>query len=643
MRTVRRLYFYLVTLISLELVIWGTVSLAQTLINAPIGGTANILASGLSLILVGIPIFLLHGAVVQRDAHRDPEERANRPRAVFFYAVRLVTLIPVVQSLIALAVRLAAGLLQIPAASPMFGVDQTLVDHIIIIVVNAVAWIYFDRLLRQEEKIFPVASPLGEVRRLYRYLWMVYTLVLVVAGAIEILWYILNLPAISPVRSYINASLVNGLGLALVGTPLWARSWTGIQRSLAVPGESPSLLRRVILFLLTLIPAVIVVIAGVDFASGLLRMALGDWPTLAAFLSLHRPAIAALLTIGTVWAFFHQSLRLEWESEPEEQARLGLRRLYFTGLALLGNASTFIGAWLLLSFLVDFLVGTILFAAGLRSQLSGALGAVIIGSPLWLSTWRHLQLESQRKDKTGDYARHSVLRRSYFYLVIFLSVVGVMYNAGSVLYRLFNAALGNPIPNLGNTVAHSLVQLALTVVWLSYHLHALRQDGRLARQALAGQRADFAVVVLQADESPFYAELVSSLQALVPDIPVTFFKLSTGNPPAELAGAQALILPTALAAGPSPELAAWLQNFGGKKCLVPLKMDGWYLLSTPERPARELARETAQAVRHLSEGEPVRAAPPSNPWVIAGYVFGGLFALELLLVVFVLLMSFISR
>ena len=95
MRNVRRLYFYLVTFISLEMVIWGAVSLAQTVLNAPVTGIANNLASGLSLVLVGMPIFLLHGAVVQRDARRDPEERANRLRAIFFFGVRLATRSPV--------------------------------------------------------------------------------------------------------------------------------------------------------------------------------------------------------------------------------------------------------------------------------------------------------------------------------------------------------------------------------------------------------------------------------------------------------------------------------------------------------------------------------------------------------------------
>ncbi len=47
MRTVRRLYFYLIALISLEVIEWGGINLARTLFEVqPLGGV-NLLAGGL--------------------------------------------------------------------------------------------------------------------------------------------------------------------------------------------------------------------------------------------------------------------------------------------------------------------------------------------------------------------------------------------------------------------------------------------------------------------------------------------------------------------------------------------------------------------------------------------------------------------
>ena len=59
MRTIRRLYFYAVALISLEVVIWGLIGLLRSIFSSRLVSTANVLAQALALVLVGLPIFLL--------------------------------------------------------------------------------------------------------------------------------------------------------------------------------------------------------------------------------------------------------------------------------------------------------------------------------------------------------------------------------------------------------------------------------------------------------------------------------------------------------------------------------------------------------------------------------------------------------
>ena len=67
MRTVRRLYFYLVTFISLEAMLWGH-DPAGAHIHRVFPGQVgtNLLARGLSLVLVGLPVFWLHWSKVQK-------------------------------------------------------------------------------------------------------------------------------------------------------------------------------------------------------------------------------------------------------------------------------------------------------------------------------------------------------------------------------------------------------------------------------------------------------------------------------------------------------------------------------------------------------------------------------------------------
>ena len=74
MRTIRRLYVYLTAFISLEVVVWGVIGLVRSMVAGKlIGSGASQLASALSLIAVGVPVFLLHWWLAQRTISDDEE------------------------------------------------------------------------------------------------------------------------------------------------------------------------------------------------------------------------------------------------------------------------------------------------------------------------------------------------------------------------------------------------------------------------------------------------------------------------------------------------------------------------------------------------------------------------------------------
>src|SRR4030095_5267416 len=60
MKSIRRLYFYLVAFISIEVVVWGLIGLLRSIVDETVSGGAEALAQALALILVGVPIFLIH-------------------------------------------------------------------------------------------------------------------------------------------------------------------------------------------------------------------------------------------------------------------------------------------------------------------------------------------------------------------------------------------------------------------------------------------------------------------------------------------------------------------------------------------------------------------------------------------------------
>src|SRR3990170_3238847 len=127
MKIVRRLYFYAVAFISLEVVLWGLISLLRSIFNPKlVTDSAQTLAQALALILVGVPIFLVHWLWAQRASAREEEEKTASLRAIFLYGALLATLIPAVQNALALVDRLFLRAAKLSVARAMIGGSQTL-------------------------------------------------------------------------------------------------------------------------------------------------------------------------------------------------------------------------------------------------------------------------------------------------------------------------------------------------------------------------------------------------------------------------------------------------------------------------------------------------------------------------------------
>ena len=129
MKTIQRLYIYAVALVSLEVVIWGLIGLARSAFAGDeIGGDVTRLASALALIFVGIPVFLLHWWLAQKNARGDEDDRTSYVRAIFLYGALLFTLVPITQNILAIINRMFFSAIDLSGNRAMFGYDQTLSD-----------------------------------------------------------------------------------------------------------------------------------------------------------------------------------------------------------------------------------------------------------------------------------------------------------------------------------------------------------------------------------------------------------------------------------------------------------------------------------------------------------------------------------
>jgi hypothetical protein len=642
MSTVRRLYFYVLSLISVEVVIWGVIGLLRTIFNMGLIGVSSMLATSLSLVLVGVPIFWLHWRTVQRDALMDSVERSSRVRAVFLYTVLGGQIGPIIFAILALLVRGLVVLLGQPASRAWFGGDQNPVDNILAVLVNAVALFFFWRIAQADWRADSPDNFLPEARRLYRYIWVVTGLVITIGGVYNLIRYVVDIPGQNPEQTV--PMLAGGIAFLLVGTPLWGVYWWVVQESLHSPSERRSLLRLIVLYVISLAGVVGVLTTTGAVINSLLRWILGEQRTVQEFFQGNASQIAAAIPLAVMWAYYGRILTREVAALPDQPLRSALRRLYFYILSLLGLGVTFAGLYNLVETLVRLLFANAVTLGSFSSTLSGALSALLVGMPLWLVTWRSMQTEAARRDDLGDHARRSVLRKSYLYLVLFLLVVGGMGFSGQFLFTLLNALLSQQMPaDLGESLTKIILWLVVDLMFLVYHWRSLRGDNQLAQQTLGDLHAVYPTLVVSEPGQTFAEWFLEDLRRIAPRLPVAVHSVDQGAPDETMLGAKAVLLPVGVVLAPSQSMKLWLDEYHGHKLLVPLEKEGYLWLGQGNKTPQELARESARTIRQLAEGESLRQSLPNSPWAIAGYILGGLLGLQLVIGLLSIMISALFR
>ena len=637
MKTIRRLYFYLVALISLEVVLWGLINLLRTMFASGLTFPgADTLAQALALIFVGLPIFAVHWLWAQRASSKDPEEHAATLRALFLYAVLLMTLIPVVQNLLALINRSLVVSAGIESYRAVIGGTQTWVDNLIAILLNLVAAAYFFNILRGNWATLAEQENFANVRRLYRYIWVLYALLMTVFGAQQDIRFLFYLPA-AALGAQGREMCINGLALMLVGTPVWVYTWNLCQSALAEPIERGSTLRLTVLYLLALAGVIVVLsTAGILLNEILLRL-FGAEIAWRELLSQIGAPISVGVPLAVVWAYYGAWLGREIDSVSDETRRAALRRVYLYILALIGVVATFIGLTLLLSFIISILTSNALWGEALRPRLSGAIATLLAGLPLWLAAWRPMQAEALDPGNMGDHARRSLVRRSYLYLAIFTTVIGGMASAIFLVYTLLFGFLDHRSASFLTEVFNGLQLLSLFAAFLIYHLTALRQDGGRAAEALASRQAGFAVLIFENLGSNFAAPVADAIKRASGSIPVAIQAVEQGVPEGASV-VQAVVLPASLALDPPEALRLWLKDYTGSKLVVPANLPGWYWLGGAQKNDPGV---TAQIIRQMAEGQEIHTSSGTPAWQVVVYVFAALFGLELLGLLFSLGISLI--
>lgn len=624
MKTIRRLYVYLVTLISLEVVVWALINLARSIFETGISLSTETLAGGLAFILVGLPVFFFHWWLAQRDAQRDEDERSSGVRAFFLYAAWTVLAVPVVQSVLSILLRNLASVLDVSGSGLAFGYEQNLSDNLIAMLVNIVLAVYFQRVITQDWQTEETGS-LALMRRINRYFWMLYSFGLMYSGIILLLLFITE-----DVIGGVSAALVNGLSFALVGAVIWFYVWRIIQRSLSDTVEKFSRLRLTIFYALSLLGALATLVPAAFILSVFLNGLFGASEVWGNFITENSIAIAFLIPSATFWFYFRRILWQDIEAAPQLSERAAQRRVYYYVLSLAGLAATFVGLYELATWAIEmFVPPREMWEPFPRQQLANILAALAVGLPVWLLDWRAVQAELLPGDEQSDHASRSILRRGYLYLILLVGVIGTMISAGIMLFELIQVALGNGDEYSTQVILELAALLVLFVIFSFYHWRFLRSDGQRISQALAKKHAAFPVVVFETGDDQFSAGVRRALEEVAPSMPVLVQQM--GEPFAEeIEAAAVAVLPSPVLTDPTEQMREWLAQFSGTRLVLPIEDQNWLWAGITELSAKEMASQTARMITKFAEEQDTRQSKIKSPLAIVGIVLGVLFGIALL-------------
>ena len=623
MKTIRRLYFYAVSAISIEVVLWGIIGLLRSIFNPQdITNNASNLASALALIFVGVPIFLIHWAWAQNVSSKDDEEHSASIRAVFLYGILLGALIPVVQNLLAFINRTILSSAQLSAYRAVVGGSQTWLDNLIAIVINLLIAAYFWNVLRSNWKTLSEPESFAEIRRLYRFVWVLYGLLMAVYGVQQAISYAFSFPT-GVLGEIGGETAVNAIALMVIGSPIWYYAWRFLQDALVESDEKESYLRLGLLYLLTLGGVIVFLVSCGDLLYQLLQQLLGDGQSTNEFIRELGGPISVAVPFGVIWAYYGKWLSQQFAFDENLPRRAGKHRLYTYVLSFLGLAATVAGLIALLSVLIDLVLGNnYLSDAGIREPLSGAIATLVVGLPVWLVNWRSAQAQALADNDMGDHARRSVIRKAYLYLVLFASVIGGMVAAGTLVFNLVNTALGGGSSDFWTAVLNQLATLILFIVLLVYPLLALRADGTARADVLAEKQSKYQVVVFDRD-GKFGVAVKAVFAKRAHDVPLMVVDVNAGIP-SDLK-ADAVILPGSIAVNTPETVEAWLRSFSGNKLIVSDEAAGVFWMNDFE--------QAADSAKSLAEGQDLRpqsSKRTTSIWTYVAYVFAALFACQLL-------------
>jgi len=638
MKTIQRIYLYLVSAISLTTVTWAVILLARLVLREGIGqGQITELASLLAVIIVGLPIFLFHWLIAQRMAARDAADRASLIRHIYFWLMMGIGAVPLIANVYRLLDNLLLNVLG-GIQKSYYPYDLTTPEHLAVIIVWGVVWFYLWRQVQTDDRLIPPDDNRLGLRRIYLLIFSETGLVMTTLGAITLLQTLMQTAATG-----INwrTPIADSSAQLLVGCVVWVGHWIFLQKFFHTgsSSEERSVLRKIYLYLNIFVSMVMTVVSASTLLKRLLELALGAPPANEPLLSQLSIPIPLLIVGGVLWAYHWAVLRHDAAQAPEAPRQATVRRIYAYLVAGVGLAVLLTGIVGLLGILIDMLTSPA--EVGLsfyREEVAAFIAMIVVGTPVWLLPWRRSQklalapTDSTPLGQSAIEERRSTTRKIYLYFYVLVAMLAIFGSAGWFVYHILTALLGADLPN--DFITQVLVALVITLLAVGvgvYHWLAIRQDGKLEQAGETKRLADISVTVIDGDSGKLGQIIIEALGQELPGIHIKPVGLTdgavaamSGQPFSDEAVSQTNYIIGDWQALTAPAVASAVERSDALKLVIPTSESGWIWAGLRKQSSMYYATQAVRGIKQAIEGEEIDFDSFNNPALVVLAVIGGI-------------------
>ena len=469
--TVRRLYFYVVAFVSLMMWATGVVLILQFVLDAVFGDaviadSTTRLAAGVSLIVVGAPLWFLHWRYVQRAVVEQPVEARSVLRKLYIY----ITL-AVAGSIIIYAV--------LNVLNWIFRADDFSGYDLAATVIWGVVWAFHWRIEEGEGQATP---EIRAIRRLYIYIAALAGLVMLSLGVGRVLYFVLlagydaltATPLLGGDSGLWRDAMREMLAVAIVGAGIWTLHWLYMARR-----DYESVLRQVYLYIFAILGGVMTTLVALGIIiHEFLTWALGTYgaDTVAQHFEFVPGSVATLAVGAALWAYHWH--RVRHEASESGGATLSARRAYTYILAAIGTGALAVAVFMLVSAAVKLVLAqfgdVVVGGDQWKRPLINIITLAVMGAPVWGYYWRDIQrrVVDIEADEMG-----ATSRRIFLFAMLGVGVLALLGSVSALLFMflrdLLDAALS--LDTL-NDMSAPIAVVAAAAAFLPYYWAVYRDD-----------------------------------------------------------------------------------------------------------------------------------------------------------------------